>query len=178
MIAPVFFLFLFGLIETGVVFFAQSTLTNSVEDAARLVRTGQRKGVLTAATVKGDICNRFASSPTSTPAADAHIGVVSYETCMNTVQVDMRVFNGFGGAGYPNVINPDGSLNVNNMTIQETDACRVVLFRAYYPWTVLTPFLASLMSNMPSGNQILLGTAAAFRTEPFPEADRDATNLC
>ena len=41
MVAPAFFLFLFGIIETGVIFFAQSALTNATNDAARLVRTGQ-----------------------------------------------------------------------------------------------------------------------------------------
>jgi hypothetical protein len=53
-----------------------------------------------------------------------------------------------------------------------------VLFRAYYPWHVLTPFLASLMSNMPSGDEFLLGSGAAFRTEPYPDAGRQATTTC
>jgi len=41
LVAPVFFILLMGTIETGVIFFAQSTLQNAVNDAARMVRTGQ-----------------------------------------------------------------------------------------------------------------------------------------
>ncbi|HVP83688.1 MAG TPA: TadE/TadG family type IV pilus assembly protein [Rhizomicrobium sp.] len=173
MIAPVFFLFLFGIIETGVIYFAQSTLTNSVEDAARMVRTGQLKGTLTADQMKQAVCGSFASS-----SDGSKLGLMSWQTCLNTLQVDMRVFDGFGGATYPNVIKDDGSLDVNNMTVQAADACRVVLFRAYYPWHILTPFLAPLMSNMPSGTDMLLGAAEAFRTEPYPDANRQANAVC
>ena len=41
MIAPAYFLLLMGTIEAGVIFFAQSSLQNAVNDAARLIRTGQ-----------------------------------------------------------------------------------------------------------------------------------------
>lgn len=173
MIAPVFFLFLFGIIETGVIYFAQSTLTNSVEDAARKVRTGQLMGTLTADQMRQAVCSSFASS-----SDGSRLGLMSWQTCLDTLQVDMRVFNGFGGATYPNVILPDGGLDVNNMTIQATDACKVVLFRAYYPWHILTPLLAPLMSNMPSGTDVLLGAAEAFRTEPYPDASHQASATC
>jgi Flp pilus assembly protein TadG len=177
-IAPVFLRFLCGLIETGVLFFAQSTLNNAIEDAAREVRTGQLKGDITAEQMKEAVCSSIASSPAGTPSDEASTGLMSWETCTTTLQVDMRVFDGFSGASYPNVIKPDGALDVNNMTVQATDACKVVLFRAYYPWRVLTPFLAPFLSNMPSGNEVLLGSAAAFRTEPYPDATREATALC
>jgi Flp pilus assembly protein TadG len=167
MIAPVFFLFLFGIIETGVIYFAQASLTNAIDDAARQVRTGQKMGTLDAITVKGMVCNGFASSdPDNPPPGGPTTGLMSWQDCLNNLQVDMRVFEN------------DGSLDVNNMTIQATDACKVVLFRAYYPWKVLTPFLAPLMSNMPSGNEVLLGSAAAFRTEPYPDTSKTATTLC
>src|SRR5690242_12569352 len=39
MVAPVFFLLLMGTIEAGIIFFAQSSLQNALNDAARLVRT-------------------------------------------------------------------------------------------------------------------------------------------
>jgi len=174
MLAPVFFLFLFGLIETGVIYFAQATLTNAIDDAARTVRTGKLMGTLTADQMKDAVCNGIATRQDGT----GPMGLMSWDTCKATLQVDMRVFDGFSGANYPSVIKADGSLDVNNMTVQATDACKVVLFRAYYPWTVLTPFLGSLMSNMPSGNQVLLGAAAAFRTEPYPDASRATTQLC
>jgi len=173
MIAPVFFLFMFGIIETGVIYFAQSTLTNAVEEASREVRTGQKKGALTAEDMKEAVCNSFAAAQDG-----SSIGLMSWQTCVDTLQVDMRVFDGFSGASYPSVIKSDGSLDVNNMTVEATDACKVVLFRAYYPWHVLTPFLASLMSNMPSDSEVLLGAAQAFRTEPYPDVEHTTTTTC
>src|SRR3978361_42253 len=41
MVAPVFLLMLMATIESGVIFFAQSALQNAVNDASRLVKTGQ-----------------------------------------------------------------------------------------------------------------------------------------
>ncbi len=39
MVAPVFFVLFMGIIEAGIMFFAQSVLQNAVTDAGRLVRT-------------------------------------------------------------------------------------------------------------------------------------------
>ena len=41
LIAPVFFLLLFAIFETGMLFFADMTLENGVAVTARLIRTGQ-----------------------------------------------------------------------------------------------------------------------------------------
>jgi Flp pilus assembly protein TadG len=41
MIAPIFFILMMGTMEAGIMFFAQSALQNSLNDAARMVRTGQ-----------------------------------------------------------------------------------------------------------------------------------------
>lgn len=184
MIAPVFFLFMFGIIETGVIYFAQSSFTNAVDDAARQVRTGTLKGTISALDVKNAICNSLAASPPGTDPDKAHSGLMSSQKCLGTppnyldgVQVDMRVFNGFASVNYPNIIAADGSPDVNNLTIQATDACQVVLLRALLPWPVMTPFLSSLMSSMP-GDKILLGSAAAFRTEPYPDAARQNNAAC
>ncbi len=169
MLALPFFYFLFGIIETGVMFFVQATLTSATIDTARMIRTGQVQGAITPDDMKNNICGRMT-------------GLVSLNTCKAKLQVDMRVFGGFGGASFPDVKKPDGSLNVEAMTIEPTAACRVVLFRTFYPWEVMTPFMAPLMSNLPSGNEVLMASAATFRTEPYPAAQgqavRQATTLC
>jgi len=41
LLAPVLCLFLIGLIETGAIYYLNSTLTNAANDTARMVRTGQ-----------------------------------------------------------------------------------------------------------------------------------------
>lgn len=164
MVAPAFFLFLFGIIETGVIFFAQSALTNATNDAARMVRTGQIKGDITASQLTDAVC-------------DEMTGMMSLQTCQANLKVDLRVYGGFGGANYPDVLNPDGSLNTNNMAVNSSTACSVVLFRTFYPWTIMTPLMAPLMSNMPS-NQYLMTAAAAFRNEPYPDQQHVSNALC
>ena len=42
----------------------------------------------------------------------------------------------------------------------------IVLVRAYYTWTIITPLLNASLVNL-SGNKRLITTAVAFRNEPF-----------
>ncbi len=139
-----------------------------------LVRTGQLQGALTSADLTQAVCKGIATSADGSGPP----GLMSWQTCIDTLKVDMRVFNNFSGSAYPNVITANGNLDTANMKVDPAEACQVALFRAYYPWHVLTPFLAPLISNMPSGTDVLLGAATAFRTEPYPEAGREATTQC
>jgi Flp pilus assembly protein TadG len=152
-VAPVLFLFLFGTIETGVIYFAGTALQNATDDAARLVRTGQAND-MTAAQFKTQICGEVS-------------GIISSSDCNANLQVDMRQYSSFGSASYPSVTNPNGSLNSGAMQYPGSLApCEVVLVRAFYPWTIMTPIMTSLLQNMPNG-QYLLASAAAFRSEPY-----------
>jgi len=153
LIAPVFFLFIFGIIETGLLFFAGGALQNATNDVARLVRTGQLSGTLDVATLKSDVCGEMS-------------GLVSATTCANNLQIDLRSYSNFSGAGYPSVVNTNGSLNNGAMAVDATADCQVVLLRTFYPWTILTPLMQPFLANMPN-NQHLLSAAAAFRTEPY-----------
>jgi Flp pilus assembly protein TadG len=152
-IAPVLFLFLFGTIETGVIYFAGTALQNATDDAARLVRTGQASS-FTASQFKTQVCSELT-------------GFISAGTCSASLQVDVRQYSSFSGASYPGVTNANGSLNTANMTYPGSMApCQVVLVRTFYPWSIMTPLLQPLLQNMPNG-QYLLSAAAAFRTEPY-----------
>jgi Flp pilus assembly protein TadG len=154
LIAPVLALFLFGIIETGVIFFAQSALQNAADDAARLVRTGQaQNNGMTEAQYVQQICGDMS-------------GLVGTSTCASNLQVDMQSFTDFSSATYNNVMNNNGSLNTRQMQYVTAGPCDVVLVRAFYPWSIMTPFLAPLLANMPNG-QFLLTAAAAFRNEPY-----------
>ena len=154
LIAPVLALFLFGIIETGVIYFAQSTLQNAADDAGRLVRTGQAQGNgMTRAQYVRQICSEMS-------------GLVSASTCNSNLQVDMQSFTDFSTANYNNVANQNGSLNNNQMQFVAGNACDVVLVRAFYPWSIMTPLLAPLLANMPNG-QYLLTASVAFRNEPY-----------
>ncbi len=153
MIAPVFFMFLFGIIEVGVIFFAGSMLQNATSDTARKIRTGQLSGTLTSTQLVADICGQVD-------------GLISSSACTSGLAVDLRSYSSFGSSSYPSVTNADGSLNTGAMQVQATADCSVVLMRSYYSWSIMTPLLSTLLQTMPGGKYLLTSTAA-FRTEPY-----------
>jgi Flp pilus assembly protein TadG len=150
-VAPVFFLFLFGILEGGIMFFGKSVLQNSVQNAARLIRTGQAQGVLDQAAFRQRVCN----------------GISELLNCDN-LQVDVRVLPaGFptGGLGSPTDAN--GNLNAGLNSYNIGDACDVVVVRGFYRYTVMTPLIAPLIAGNTGNNFRVLSAAAAFRNEPF-----------
>lgn len=153
-VAPILFLFLMGIIETGVIFFAGSALQNATDDTARLVRTGQLSGgTVTVNDLRTQICSEVT-------------GLISDATCQANLQVDLRAYSNFGSASYPAVTKSNGSIDTSKLEVQGTTSCEVVLMRVFYPWTIMTPLMSTLLANMPNG-QYLLASAAAFRTEPY-----------
>jgi Flp pilus assembly protein TadG len=153
MVAPVFFLFIFGTIETGVIYFAGTALQNATDDAARMVRTGQAVG-MTESQFKTQICGEMT-------------GLISATTCGANLQIDIRQYSTFTTASYPSVTNANGSLNSADMQYPSSlSPCEVVLVRAFYPWSIMTPLMQPLLQNMPNG-QYLLAAASAFRSEPY-----------
>jgi Flp pilus assembly protein TadG len=154
LLAPVLCLFLIGLIETGAIYYLNSTLTNAANDTARMVRTGQVQSQgLTKVQYIAQICTEMT-------------GMISAVSCNANLQVDMEAFSSFQTANYTNVVNADGSLNIAAMQFVTGNSCDTVLVRAFYPWTIMTPLMKPLLKNMPNG-QYLMSSAAAFRNEPF-----------
>ena len=167
MIAPVFFLLLMGTIEAGIIFFAQSALQNSVNDTARLVRTGQAAcysldannlcQAMTASQFRAKVCNDVS---------------VLLQNCTidsngnSDLQFDVTAYP----AGFTGVTNSSplsAGQNLPNLTaFNAGNACDVVLVRAFYSWPVFPPMLNFFLANM-SGNKHLIATAAAFRNEPY-----------
>jgi Flp pilus assembly protein TadG len=167
MVAPVFLLILMATIESGVVFFAQTTLQNAVNDAARLVKTGQ-----TACFSKdaGGSCVSITADEFRKQICDEVITLL--HTCNkdaggnSNLQFDVKAYSaGFGGVSNSSPLDAGGDLP--NLTAFDTGkACDVVLVRAFYRWPIMTPGLSFLLANM-SGSDHLLTTAAAFRSEPY-----------
>lgn len=157
MVAPVLFLFLFGIIETGVIFFGTAMLQNATDDTARQIRTGQMSGALQATDLVAKVCGEIN-------------GLISTADCKNNLHVDVRSYNSFGSSGYPSVTKPDGTIDPNLLQVQATQGCQVVLLRAFYPWTIMTPLMSSLLENTTTG-QYILSASSAFRTEPYQADD-------
>lgn len=167
MLAPIFLLILMATIETGIIFFAQTTLQNAVNDAARLVKTGQ-----TACFSKdsGGTCLSITADQFRKQVCDevvALLHVCNKDAGGNSdLQFDVKAYSaGFGGVTNSSPLDSNGDLP--NLTAFDTGkACDVVLVRAFYRWPIATPLLDFLLSNM-NGPYHLLSTAAAFRSEPY-----------
>jgi len=153
LIAPVFFLFLFGIIETGVIYFGTAMVQNATDDTARMIRTGQLSGTLTSDELVTQVCSEIK-------------GLITAASCKNNLQVDLRSYTNFGDSSYPSVTKPDGTIDTTKLKVEAAADCSVVLFRTFYPWTIMTPLMSTLIENTQTG-QYILSASAAFRTEPY-----------
>lgn len=154
LVAPVFFVLLMGIMETGMIYFAQSTLLSATQDAGRLVRTGQAQdGGMTQEQFRSYICDRISM----------------LLACSNDdpdLQIDMESYSSFGAASYGSPLTPQGTLNPALDNYQTGNPGDVVLVRVFYKWTVITPLLTPFLVNLGNDQRLITATTA-FRNEPF-----------
>jgi Flp pilus assembly protein TadG len=149
LLAPIFLLLLFMVIETGIIFFTQAMLQNAVDDAARLIRTGQAQSQnLSQGQFRDAVCN----------------GVKLIMACNERLQIDVQAYSDFSKANYTAPLQPDGTLAQGQNNYQPGTSGEVVLVRATYTWVVLTPLFTPFLSNMANNQRLLVGTTA-FRNE-------------
>jgi hypothetical protein len=133
------------------VFFAQVMLESGLNEAARMIRTGQahQQGFDEAA-FRTAICE----------------GAFAFISCDNGLYVDVRSFSEFEGVSVPEPLSVNGELNEDFIYDQGTDG-DVVVARVFYEYPIFTPTSWHIgMGNMASGNR-LLASAMVFRNEPF-----------
>ena len=170
-VAPIFFTLLLGTFEAGIMFFSQSVLQNAVTDAGRLVRTGQAacfnknpNGSCASAMTEQQFVNQICDTA----------GILLMN-CSSALKLDVDVAtNGFSALSTPLIPNPSNPGDLSQQLFNPAfplnfnlgNACDVVVVRAFYQWSVVTPVLSWFLVNM-SGGQHLLSAASAFRNEPF-----------
>ena len=150
-VAPVFFILLMGTIEAGIVFFAQATLQNAINEVGRMVRTGQ---VQTANMSQSDFRAKVCSL------------VAPLMACDGKLMIDVESFSNYGSVNFGSPLTGSGTLNSGMNNFSTGAPCSVVLVRGFYTWPVFTPGLDWFLANM-AGNFHLLSAAAAFRNEPY-----------
>lgn len=149
MLAIPFFILIFAVIETCIIYFATSNLDSAVAGAGRLIRIGAvQAGGMTEQQFKDEVCSR--------------LHVIS--NCSSTLKVDVRNFSNFGGVTFPSLVDGNGQV-VEDTVFQPGGAGDIVLVRVYYSWGVLSPSLIGL-SNLDGGGR-LVAASVAFRNEPF-----------
>lgn len=151
-VAVPFFALMFAIFEVGLTFFAGQLMETAVDNAGRLIRTGQaQQDGLTLGTFKDKICAQ------------------TYQIldCQNGLKLDVRKFSTFDSMTLTPPLDQDGNLITDNFIFQPGSGGEIVLVRAYYEWPVFLNAFGTGLQNMPSGKH-LLSAAAAFKNEPFP----------
>lgn len=157
MIAPIFFLLLGSIMETGIMLFTEYTLQTSVQSAARLVRTGQaQEQQLTAAQFKNKICDM------------AEIVM----DCAGKVTVYMTTAANFAAlqAAVPSYLNVGNSYGgpPNPTSYACGSPSQSVAVIATYDWKFTMPFLKEHFGNVDGNTKRRLAGFAMFQNEPFP----------
>jgi Flp pilus assembly protein TadG len=153
-IAPIFFLFLMGIIELGIIFFGGFVLQNATNEAAREIRTGQvALGGVSQTAFRQMICDKI--SPIL--------------ACDSNLQIDVETVTTFSQAAITNPITASNTLDTNLNKWEPGSVCSIVLVRAFYTYPVATPLLTSFLVNINT-TQHLLTAAVAFRNEPYTTA--------
>jgi Flp pilus assembly protein TadG len=153
-IAPLFFVLLFALMETALVFFASQILETGTHDSARLLLTHQAQDAgMTQAQFKQDLCNR-----------------VSVLLACDGVYVDVKSYAEGAAVNITDPIDSSGNF-VNNFAYQTAPAgsTNTVIVRAFYQWPMFVTGLGYNISNIQrntSSSKRLLAATAAFRVEP------------
>lgn len=154
LVAPIFFVLLFAIIETALVFFASQVLETGTQDSARLMLTHQAQDAkLTQAQFKQDLCAR-----------------VSMLFSCDGLYVDVKSYPEDAVINITDPIDAAGNF-VNNFSYQTTPAgsANTVIVRTFYQWPMIVTGLGYNIANIgknTSSAKRLLAATAAFRVEP------------
>ena len=158
-LAAPFFVLLFGIIESSLIFFAGQMLETAVDDVGRKIRTGQLDNTITEQQFKDEMC------------AEAAI----LFDC-NDIKLDLQIAAEFDDLGDPPL--PESGDNSTDFSAYSfTAPCpgEIAMVTASYEWPIFTYFASDNIYREVSGSEgnalfrkILLNAIAVFRTEPYP----------
>jgi len=160
MIATPFVFMVFGIFETMMIYFVQTTLEAAISEEARKIRTGQAQSLaapITKEQFKANVCARM-------------MGLGDCSTRL-FVQVKNQPTSGTLPTPWA-----DGTLTPGSAAdepYEPTAANAIVVVRGYYVWPLVTPGISNAMKNFADSggtlgnyNRIIAATSA-FRNEPF-----------
>ena len=151
-----FALLIFAILESCISFAAEQLLTNTTDEIARQLRTGQLKATdLDETTLRNLICGKLSIMVGNNCQSADYLAfdLESYDTFAEAAQV--RTNKTAGGdldtTGFG--VHPGGPLTKN-------------MLRVYYKWPVMTDIMARTMSDLPDGRKLLFATVT-WQNEPF-----------
>jgi Flp pilus assembly protein TadG len=156
MVSIPFLALLFAIFELGAMFMASSALDAAVEQASRQIRTGQLQAGASnsAAGFKTLVCNR--------------VSWISSADCQANLSLDVRTFSSFSSISMPTPV-AGGAIDQTQIGFSSGGSCDIVVVRAFYPWTLLTPTLEPGLPNLNASQRLLTATVA-FRNENWSTA--------
>ena len=148
MIAPMFLMILFAIIETALYFLASEVLEAATQKTARLVLTGQAQAAsLTKDTFKTALCGN----------------IPALLDCGKVV-VDVRLATSFSLANTGDMLNGSGQIDTAGAVYTPGVSGSIVVVRVAYEWPVVIKTLGYSMADMASGNR-LMQSSTAFKNE-------------
>lgn len=168
LLALPFFSILGAILETSLVFLSGQVLESAVQDASRLIRTGQaQEASVTAAGFKTLICDRV-------------FGLI--RDCDSSLHIEVDVIGAFADVDMTPPVNwACGAAQAGETPAQAAARCAawtrpetykpgngssIIAMQVYYKWPVIVPFGGLGLSNLPDGRRVM-GAATVFRNEPF-----------
>lgn len=167
LLALPFFSILGAILETSVVFLSGQVLESAVQDASRLIRTGEaQQAAITPDGFKDLICDRV-------------YGL--FRDC-DSLHVEVNVIDAFSDIDMSAPVNwTCGEAEAGETEAQAAARCAawtrpesftpgngtsIVTVQVYYKWPVIVPFGGLGLANLPDGRRVM-GAATVFRNEPF-----------
>ncbi|SON58230.1 Flp pilus assembly protein TadG [Hartmannibacter diazotrophicus] len=145
-----FLAFCGALTETGLMYFTESVLDQSVSDAARLIKTGQaQNSSMSVDDFKSAVCDKM----------------FDLFDCSNKIYVDSQVLASFADASTALPLDADGNL-LTSTSFNVGSTSQIVEVRIFLPWTRLLGLLP-VSGSVGANGTILLNATAIFRNEPF-----------
>jgi len=151
LIALPFFGLIAGLLETGLMMFADSALDQATNRAARMIRTGQaQQQNFNTNSFRNEVCSG---------------GVATMFDCTK-LKVDVRTATDFATMNLASQNKADGTVDDASLTYNAGHGSDIVVVRTYYDWPILLNRLATFGEGQDGKTRRLTSTVA-FRNEPF-----------
>lgn len=151
MIAVPFIALMGAILESALCFLAGQILDTAVNDAARLIRTGQAQAAgYSQAQFSTEVCNRL---------------YVMFD-CTG-LSIDSKIYTNFSSTNTSMPIDANGNFTNTGFAYQMGGSSEIVVVRAFYQYKLYFSKMGFDLSNLSNGTRLLSGVAA-FRNEPFP----------
>lgn len=151
LVAPVFFLLMFIIAETALIFVAEQVMDNAVFETARRIRTGQTQAQGSdAKSFREEVCGRMYSM---------------FDCGSGDFYLEVRSYPSFADMALAAPLEKDERFE-DDAAYEFGSANDIVVVRAFYQWSTSPIFGSLSLANLANGKR-LIGSVAAFRNEPF-----------